>query len=445
VKIRRLWLKDVGPFAELNLEIPPGTNPDLADVVLITGPNGSGKTTLLYAIASILGPNDQLAGRWKTDSEAAVAVEIAGTVNIFASRNGYEAPHHERMMTGGHPFLKQPTNWAPVKFGQMGRANGSVDIWNSGPYSGKVWQNELRFGEVVTLAGPLFAYGAFRNLKSSQNLSVGNIQSHPLGNAALFEQSSQMGSFEVWVANTRTQLALAREDGDAEAVLRYERTIGLIEGAISDLMGESFVLKVQRDPLEVHGVVNGLAVPLDLLPDGLRSSLAWLGDVLRRLDRLERPLGVDPLSLPIIVLLDEIDAHLHPAWQRKILYVAERLLPNAQLIVSTHSPFVVQSASDACVVKLGERGAPAEVLGSQSEATFDAVLADVLGMRADQFAIELQRKVEAFKKLRDDVLRGKTDFRALELLAQELASANEYLDISLRQHLEDVKHRLKVT
>ena len=68
-------------------------------------------------------------------------------------------------------------------------------------------------------------------------------------------------------------------------------------------------------------------------------------------DAMELPAGVDPLTLPIIVLVDEIDAHLHPAWQRKILHIAERLLPNAQIIVSTHSPFVVQGANDPRVIK----------------------------------------------------------------------------------------------
>ncbi len=120
------------------------------------------------------------------------------------------------------------------------------------------------------------------------------------------------GTFETWVTNNRAKLSFAREAGDTQAVARYERIIETVKKAIGELTGSSFSLRVTLEPLEVLGVLNGTATPLDLLPDGLRSSIAWLGDVLRRLDQTERYDGSDPLQSPIVVLLDEIDAHLHP-------------------------------------------------------------------------------------------------------------------------------------
>jgi DNA repair exonuclease SbcCD ATPase subunit len=50
--IERLRLKDVGPFDDVTIEFPKGTDPQLADVYLLTGPNGTGKSTVLYALAS---------------------------------------------------------------------------------------------------------------------------------------------------------------------------------------------------------------------------------------------------------------------------------------------------------------------------------------------------------------------------------------------------------
>ena len=54
----------------------------------------------------------------------------------------------------------------------------------------------------------------------------------------------------------------------------------------------------------------------------------------------------------LILFLDEIEVHLHPAWQRKVLPVVQKLFKNSQIFISTHSPFVVNSVDDAWVYKL---------------------------------------------------------------------------------------------
>src|SRR5689334_11666777 len=67
--IERILLRGVGPFEDVTIELPKGTNPDLADVYLLTGPNGTGKSTILYALAAMIGgrsnagPRDTELGR----------------------------------------------------------------------------------------------------------------------------------------------------------------------------------------------------------------------------------------------------------------------------------------------------------------------------------------------------------------------------------------------
>ena len=56
--IERILLRDVGPFDDVTIELPKGTDPKLADVYLLTGPNGTGKSTILYALASMVGGQD---------------------------------------------------------------------------------------------------------------------------------------------------------------------------------------------------------------------------------------------------------------------------------------------------------------------------------------------------------------------------------------------------
>jgi len=96
-------------------------------------------------------------------------------------------------------------------------------------------------------------------------------------------------------------------------------------------------------------------IPLRRLGFGYQSQIAWLVDFASRM--FERyPDSPDPLTEPAVVLLDEIDLHMHPRWQRQIIgYLTERC-PNTQFIVTAHSPLIVQAAAKANIVLLRREG-----------------------------------------------------------------------------------------
>ena len=77
---------------------------------------------------------------------------------------------------------------------------------------------------------------------------------------------------------------------------------------------------------------------------GYRTSMAWMVDFASRMFDLY-PDSDNPLAEPAVVLIDEIDLHLHPKWQRDLLDWLSDLCPNTQFIVTTHSPLIVQSAA----------------------------------------------------------------------------------------------------
>ena len=92
-------------------------------------------------------------------------------------------------------------------------------------------------------------------------------------------------------------------------------------------------------------------VSLKDLSLGYRTLIAWMVDLASRMfDRY--PDSEYPLHEPAVVLVDEIDLHLHPKWQRDLMGFLTRLFPNTQFIATAHSPLVVQAASDANVVLL---------------------------------------------------------------------------------------------
>ena len=86
-------------------------------------------------------------------------------------------------------------------------------------------------------------------------------------------------------------------------------------------------------------------VPLAQLSDGYQNMAAWCGDLLFRLTTSFGRFK-DPLSARGLILLDEIDLHLHPAWQRDLVGFLDDRLPNFQIIATTHSPLTAQQTGE---------------------------------------------------------------------------------------------------
>jgi predicted ATP-binding protein involved in virulence len=112
---------------------------------------------------------------------------------------------------------------------------------------------------------------------------------------------------------------------------------------------------------------------------GFRTSMAWMVDFAARMFDLY-PESKNPLAEPAVVLIDEIDLHLHPKWQRDLLDWLSKLCPNTQFIVTTHSPLIVQAAAarDANIVVCKREG---------DRVVIDQSIEAVQGWRADQLLV----------------------------------------------------------
>jgi predicted ATP-binding protein involved in virulence len=85
-------------------------------------------------------------------------------------------------------------------------------------------------------------------------------------------------------------------------------------------------------------------IPFDLLSDGYRSVIGLIADLATRMAMLNPFLGENVCKItPGVVLIDELDLHLHPRWQRKIVGDLKKVFPKVQFITTTHSPFIIQS------------------------------------------------------------------------------------------------------
>ena len=117
---------------------------------------------------------------------------------------------------------------------------------------------------------------------------------------------------------------------------------------------------------------------LDQLSGGYRIVLALAADLARRMVQGNPHLD-DPLESEAVVLIDELELHLHPAWQQRILGDLRRTFPNAQFIVSTHSPQVLTTVEPQCIVELAREG-DRIVAGAPAGATYGAEAGDVLSV-----------------------------------------------------------------
>jgi len=174
-------------------------------------------------------------------------------------------------------------------------------------------------------------------------------------------------------------------------------------------------------------------VDLSGLGLGYRTTITWMVDLAARLfDRY--PDSEDPLSEPAIVLVDEIDLHMHPTWQRTIMEELTVKFPNTQFIVTAHSPLVVQAAQDANIVLLKRKG-DRVVIDNNPEVLknwrIDQVLTSVFEMQSSRPA-----KIEPWLKRRKEILTkphlteaDKAELKKLEAKIGTLPTAETPEDI----------------
>jgi predicted ATP-binding protein involved in virulence len=186
-----------------------------------------------------------------------------------------------------------------------------------------------------------------------------------------------------------------------------------VEGMLDGFSG----LRIERDDGPLHMVVRkgDTILAIDQLSDGEKNHLALCADLARRL-AITYPSSPDPLQGEAIVLIDEIELHLHPNWQRKVLADLHRVFPNCQFIVTTHSPQVLSEVpNDAVIlVKDFKFHAPATPTAGRDS---NAILSYVMGStERPEKQLEAIREVsELLDAKKFDVAREKLDALANEL------------------------------
>ena len=146
-----------------------------------------------------------------------------------------------------------------------------------------------------------------------------------------------------------------------------DKQLEAVRQAISSLIPDFSNLRVRRSPLRMTLQKQGEELIVNQLSDGEKCLLAMVGDLARRL-AIANPGLPDPLQGSGIILIDEIELHLHPKWQRGIIPDLTRTFPNCQFIVTTHSPQVISDVKPEGIYLLEKTDQG--VIAKQPESSF---------------------------------------------------------------------------
>jgi predicted ATP-binding protein involved in virulence len=187
--------------------------------------------------------------------------------------------------------------------------------------------------------------------------------------------------------------------------------LSLARSAITEFTGFTD-LRVRRNPTRLEITKGSEKLNVNQLSDGEKCLFAMVGDLARRLAIANRNLE-NPLEGQGVVLIDEIELHLHPTWQRKIIPGLRKAFPNCQFIVTTHSPQVIShvEAEKISLLRQTDEGIVAVNVDETYGKTSDRILEDIMGVSARPPEIrddirELFRYIDEsqFEKARDLVL-----------------------------------------
>ncbi|MFE9820833.1 AAA family ATPase [Streptomyces sp. NPDC005791] len=420
--VSRVSVQDIKSFngprqVDLRLTRPDGTH---AGWTVLAGRNGAGKTTLLRAIAFALSGPVAARGlvpgfdNWVAHGAAEGRIELEVTRDTE-----YDQFSHGRPPAGP---CKAGLLWAaPSDGGSDGRPIGRRGVQPSLEeitYTEAASSNARRGPWADNPVGWFCAgYGPFRRMAGgSGEVQRLMLASGPVARlASLFHEDASLAEGVAWLIEQHLR---ALEGRAGAAVLKNTALAILQDGLLPDgyriIDVDSEGLWVERD---------GIRFPLREMSDGFRTVAALVVDILKQIHNTfgdavvaDADEGMLFNRVPGIVIIDEIDAHLHVSWQRRIGSWLTRHFPNIQFIVTTHSPYVCQSADPGGLIRLPgvDEEDPPEVVGEDLYERVvygsgdDAVLSDLFGLDTP-YSEQAERKRGELVALEMDMLRGHAD------------------------------------
>jgi predicted ATP-binding protein involved in virulence len=321
MKVKRLKMNSFRGIGDLTLEFTAD------EPTILIGINGVGKSSILHSLALLLScfikgiqsygfspwveisEQDITNGRNKTDNEITISLDSS-----------------------------QEVTWSLSKVRQGSSEDASSDL---AELKGVTQELYKQWSSNPNVNLPLAVYYPVNREFLKSNLPLTNnrpqLRQTNAYNQAIPAGQIDFKSFFEWFCSLEDVENESRRDDPAHRDYQLEA----VRQAISSLLGDNVSnLRVRRNPLRMTMTKQGQELNIYQLSDGETGLLVLAADLARRL-AIANPGLADPLQGSGVVLIDEIELHLHPAWQRKVIPALKRMFPNCQFIITTHSPQVI--------------------------------------------------------------------------------------------------------
>jgi predicted ATP-binding protein involved in virulence len=337
MRIDKLKLTDFKNFHDLEVDFSKGIN-------LFVGVNGSGKTAILDAVCVALG------GYFASREQKMQRVIEVHEIRITADGHRVE-------QTTVEAFSSLITkSWART-IKSATKRNDSKDVRPAMEYGEQFFEALARNGENRTVA-PLISYHStqrlFKDASDSDKQKYDPAQGRSNGYIQCLEDKAIKRLLSNWMGGAVNSRATKHIKGEP-----YENNVlENVESAMRDVLigcvglPSDFPLKVYEDPELKELVVSlgdGKSLPLAYYSDGYRNLIFLVMDIVWRASQLNPWLNYTEMKEQShgVVVIDEIDLHLHPKWQGKVIPILHSMFPNVQFFISSHSPIVVSSFNPA--------------------------------------------------------------------------------------------------
>jgi energy-coupling factor transporter ATP-binding protein EcfA2 len=385
--------------------------------ITLLSQNGYGKSTILQSLALLLaGPEgaQKLAPRpvgWLRDEEqpGKLSIKIHQSDNDpgkFGSERVTRSFGYTFFLTGNKPLTIR--NKAYTEPGVVESADKRL-----------TWLRQNAFAS-KGLGWFAVGYGAFRRLTRKSEIIVPSLepQARYTNFFTQFDEDQPLSAFERWMVYLDYRIV---KNKDSEAKKQKEQGIA----AINRLLPAGVTFDSVTAEGRIFFDVEGTKVPTLALSDGYRSVLALSGDLVWRLIQAF-PSSNDPLKEEGVALIDELDIHLHPIWQRDIAIWLREQFPNLQFVVATHSPLIAAGAGpEALTLKLAlnDGKSVVEEVPNISAMNVDRLLQSSAFGLVSPYSPQTQGKIDRYdallRKGKNLTKKEDSEFKQLSLFMEE--------------------------
>ena len=353
--LKSLDIRNFRGFEKLRVELHPEFN-------LVLGANGAGKTSLVDALAAAM--------RFFIRQQWGPILRRSDIRRVLVSGNG--APTLDLVEPCTIDAEALALGWTPTWSISINSVAGATQKLDQAL---QAWWRLAQQEEAHRNPVDLPVLACFASTRSWNQLAANpkdmKLPPRDVGWRNWWQPSTTFAETATWIrrqtfADLQTKTALPQ--------------LAAVKKAVIDCLGDvsDFFYDIRTEQLRVS-LDDGSHLPLSMLSDGYRNIVAMVVDLAWRAVTLNPRLGVEaPARSPGVVLIDEIDLHLHPSWQRRVIGDLRRVFPAMQFVATTHSPQVLASAKREWVRMLD--GSPvAREVGPVQGRDSNSLLEDIFG------------------------------------------------------------------